>query len=142
MANNKKGIWKLSNNKSKHFFKNRLHDGYKSTAHTAHQFNAFFVENVDRLLKQNKFGHDTVSNKILNSNSMFLALISEDEVLKVTNKLKGKFSASYDEILEKLVKTFQNLMKIAKVWPIYKKGKKQEISNYSPISILPVFENS
>jgi hypothetical protein len=29
-------------------------------------------------------------------------------------------------------------MKIAKVWPIYRKGGKQEISNYRPISILPV----
>jgi hypothetical protein len=35
--------------------------------------------------------------------------------------------------------TFPNLMKIAKVQPIHKKGGKQEISNYTPISILPVF---
>jgi hypothetical protein len=56
------------------------------------------------LNKDWKFGYDTVSNKILNSNSMFLAPITEDEVLNVTNKLKGKFSTVYDEILEKLVK--------------------------------------
>jgi hypothetical protein len=37
--------------------------------------------------------------------------------------------------------TFPNLMKIAKVWPIHKGGEKQEISNYRPISILPVFSN-
>jgi hypothetical protein len=30
-------------------------------------------------------------------------------------------------------------MKIAKVWPVYKKGQKQGISNYRPILILPVF---
>jgi hypothetical protein len=35
--------------------------------------------------------------------------------------------------------TFPNLMKIAEVLPIYKKGGKQEISNYSPIQILPFF---
>jgi hypothetical protein len=35
---------------------------------------------------------------------MFPAPITEDEVLSVTNKLKGKLSAVYDEILENLVK--------------------------------------
>jgi hypothetical protein len=35
---------------------------------------------------------------------MFLILINDDEVLNVTSKLKGKFSAGYDEISEKLVK--------------------------------------
>jgi hypothetical protein len=110
---------------------------------------------VDRTLNQNKdciFGHDTVSNKILNSNSMnfmFLAPVTEDKVLNVTSKLKGKFSAGYDEIPEKRVKeniqfikkllTFPNLMNIAKVQPIHKKGRKQEISNHRPISISPVF---
>jgi hypothetical protein len=33
MANNKKGIRELSKNKSRYFFKNRLHDGYKSTVY-------------------------------------------------------------------------------------------------------------
>jgi phosphoribosylformylglycinamidine (FGAM) synthase-like amidotransferase family enzyme len=38
------------------------------------------------MLNQNKdckFGHDTVSKKIINSNSMILASIAEDEVLNV-----------------------------------------------------------
>jgi hypothetical protein len=73
----------------------------------SHQFNAFFVENVDRSLNQNmdcKSGQDSISNKILNPNSMFLAPITEDEVLKVTSELNSKFSAGYDEIPEKLVK--------------------------------------
>jgi hypothetical protein len=52
---------------------------------------------VDRTLNQNKdykLGHDTVSNKILNSNSIFLAPITEDEELNVTSKLEGKFSVT------------------------------------------------
>jgi hypothetical protein len=35
---------------------------------------------------------------------MFLAPITEGQVLNVTSKLKGTFSAGYDEILERLVK--------------------------------------
>jgi hypothetical protein len=35
---------------------------------------------------------------------MFLAQITEDEVLNVTSKLKRKFSAGWDEIPERLVK--------------------------------------
>jgi hypothetical protein len=69
---------------------------------------------VDRLLNQNKdskFGHDTVNNKILNSSLMFLAPITEDEVLNVTSKLKGTFSAVYGEILEKLVKDIIQFIK-------------------------------
>jgi hypothetical protein len=30
-------------------------------------------------------------------------------------------------------------MKIAKIRPLYKKGERQEVCNYRPISILPVF---
>ena len=42
--------------------------------------------------------HDTVNNKILNYSSMFLPTNTLDEVLNVTSKLKGNFSAGYDEI--------------------------------------------
>jgi hypothetical protein len=50
VANNKKGIKELSHTNSKHFFKNRLHDSYKSTV-LIPSIECFFVENVDRLLK-------------------------------------------------------------------------------------------
>jgi hypothetical protein len=54
---------------------------------------------------------------ILNSNSMFLTPITEDEALNVTCKLKGKFSAGYDEILEKLVK--ESIQFIRKTTNVY-----------------------
>jgi hypothetical protein len=77
--------------------------------------------------------------------------------------IKETFSVGYDEIPDKLVKeciqfikkpltfifnislcsgTFPNLMKIAKVRPIYKKGGLQEISNYQYQFCQFFFKNS
>jgi hypothetical protein len=75
--------------------------------HISYQFNAFFVDNVDKLINLKKdCNHDYVSvnNVIQNPNSLFLLPVTEEEVQMVTNKLKGKFSAGYDEIPEMMVK--------------------------------------
>jgi hypothetical protein len=71
-----------------------------------------------------------------------------------------KSSADYDEIPDMIIQQcihivkkplafiinlslssgiFPNQMKIAKVGPIFKKGQKQNIENYTPISILSGF---
>jgi hypothetical protein len=86
--------------------------------------------------------------------------ITEQEVECVIRKLKGKFSAGYDEIPEFVVKqcamsikgplthiynmlinsgAFPELFKLARVKPLYKKGDPYSIQNYRPISILSVF---
>jgi hypothetical protein len=104
-------------------------------------------------------GYVSFSNITHNPNSMFLVPVTEEEVLKVTSKINGKVSAGYDEIPDNIVKQciqfikkpltfifnlslcsgiFPNQIKIAKVWPIYKKGWKEEVSKYRPTSILPV----
>jgi hypothetical protein len=129
----------------------------------SHQFNKFFVNSVDKLIYLNKNcnnDHATVKDLIQNPNVLFLAPVTEEEVLKVTSKLKTKISAGFNEILDMIVKqciqfikkpltfifnlslssgTFPNQMKIAKVCPIFKKGQKQNITNYRPISVLSVF---
>jgi hypothetical protein len=86
--------------------------------------------------------------------------ITEEEVERVIRRLKGKFSAGYDEIPQYIVKqclvaikgplthiynmsinsgTYPELFKVATVKPLYKKGDAHSIQNYRPISILPVF---
>ena len=85
-------------------------------------------------------------------------LTTENEILKIINKLKNKNSSGVDEISNKLLKTikheikeplsviinlslrtgiYPDSLKIAKVKPLYKKGEKNHLNNYRPISILP-----
>jgi hypothetical protein len=132
--------------------------------HLSYQFNAYFMDSVDRILnlnKDDKQGRLPLNKISLNPNSMFLVPITEEEVLKVMNKLKGKYSSGYNEIPATLIEhciqfiktpltfifhlslcsgAFPHLMMIAKVWSVFKKGRKQDcISNYRPIPIFPVF---
>jgi hypothetical protein len=73
----------------------------------SHQFNEFFVNSVDKLIYLNKNcnnDHASVKDLIQNSNVLFLVSVTEEEVLKVTSKLKRKISAGFDEIPYMIVK--------------------------------------
>ncbi|PNF41670.1 hypothetical protein B7P43_G06970 [Cryptotermes secundus] len=114
----------------------------------SYHFNDHFVEIVDRMCTHTK----DIRQVCVPANKMFVAPITEEEVLNVTGKLKNKYSSGFDEILVSLIKhciqfinklltfifnlslntgTFPNLMKIAKVRPILKKGRIQDITNYN-----------
>jgi len=91
------------------------------------------------------------------SNSMFLDLTSETEILSVVRLLRNKKSLSDDNLSMYLVKEiistiitpithifnlslkqgiFPSQFKISKIIPIFKKGKTDDIKNYRPISLL------
>ena len=84
--------------------------------------------------------------------------INESYILSIINKLKNKNSSGNDEISNKLLKAigyelskpltiiinqclltgiFPDLLKIAKVKPLFKLGDTAQLNNYRPISLLP-----
>ena len=81
------------------------------------------------------------------------------EILKIISKLPSKNSAGHDDLSNKVIKyigsviaeplsiiinqsfdtgIFPNVLKLAKVLPIFKKDDNQIFTNYRPISLLPV----
>jgi hypothetical protein len=91
---------------------------------------------------------------------MFVAPVTEIWVEQVIKGLKSNSSAGFDEIPMSLVKhclcyfikplvhihnvslqtgILPDMMKKTKIRPFFKKGDRQDIQNYRPISILSVF---
>jgi hypothetical protein len=91
---------------------------------------------------------------------MFIAPVTEIEAERTIKGLKTNSAAGFDEIPMSLIKQclgyfvkplthiynvsfqtdiFPDIMKKAKIRPLFKKGDKQDIQNYRPISILSAF---
>ena len=92
-----------------------------------------------------------------NQQSMYLFKTNPNEIKKLINKLNDKKSSGYDELSAKFLKLcspyisaplstifnksissgiYPDLLKTARVTPIYKKGAKSDPGNYRPISVL------
>ena len=91
---------------------------------------------------------------------MYITPVSESEVEKVIKNLKGKSSSGFDGVTESIVKKcvqlikkpladicntsfttgiFPEILKVAIVKLLYKKGDTEEVRNYRPIALLSVF---
>lgn len=130
---------------------------------TSNQFNKYFINvgpNISKQFESLQPGNIFDYLKTSNQNSMFLKPTSENEIYEVVHKFKNKFSDDFNNINMNVVKkvihcilkpltyicnlsfqtgTFPDEMKIARVFPIYKSGKKEHFENYRPISLLPQF---
>ena len=128
----------------------------------AHQFGDYF-SHIAAKQSAEHFGYNltlphTVSEICMNT--LFCAPITKIELIKTINDLRNKKSSSFDEISPALFKrvalsvldqllflinlclvngTFPDILKTAVVTPVFKKGNRNDIENYRPISVVSVF---
>ena len=126
------------------------------------KFNSYFTEVTEDLSQANTYNPQQYLRLQVNDclATMFVASVTESEVIRAIKGLKNNSSAGFDEIPTFQVKqclyhfikplvhiynisfqtgTFPDLMKKAKVKPLLKKKDKHDMQNYRPISILSVF---
>ena len=128
----------------------------------ANAFNNYFVNITNIMIDEidppsdSQQIHDYLINQPRTSFSF--NTITSEELIKAAKDIKSKNSSGHDELTTKLVKyviqdikdplttiynqcitqgVFPNLLKLAKVLPIYKKGDSHSLGNYRPISLLP-----
>lgn len=127
-------------------------------------FNNYFVNFIEdnRLNEPSNCNLEDIDSTVKNHCSrtgFMFKTVSIEEVENVISSLKYKNSSGYDEIPIKVIKSakghlsrilchlinssfisgiFPKQLKISKVIPIYKKNDDKSMSNYRPISLLPV----
>jgi hypothetical protein len=164
-ANRPKAMWRLINreigNAPKNEQKLELKGGNKIISNPdeiTDKLNSHFMNSVKVMIKHNN--GSVYDLELTRPNSIFIYPVTEEEVISLTKSLKGKPISGVDDIPENLVKqcihlikgplshiynlslnssVFPDLWETAKVKPLHKKGDKNDMHNYRPISIIPVF---
>ena len=128
----------------------------------ANNFNHYFVNVADSLSKNIPKSTTKYQDYLKNPNicSLYLKETTPDEVREIIESLKSSHSTDIYGISTKFIKIaspslvislssifnksimegiFPEAMEVAKVTPIYKENLRQIVSNYRPISLLPIF---
>ena len=139
------------------------HEGtfYNGSHDIAEGFNDYFTSVAGNLAEKIPNNDIDPLSFIVNhvKESFFIVPTTEDEVLSKVSSLKNKKSSGLDNISNVVIKhiaifiaaplvhiinlsfltgCFPSELKIAKVIPIHKSGKRDVFTNYRPISLLPV----
>lgn len=126
----------------------------------ADEFNSYFVQSAEELAKEfqpdNPLNH---SLRVTSTDSFYIKEVSDTEVVEIINKLSNSksddifrmnscFLKKYKDVLVKPLthlvnlsirtSTFPSAWKKGIIIPVYKSGSQDSMSNYRPISILPV----
>uniref|UniRef100_A0A1B6H5G6 Reverse transcriptase domain-containing protein n=2 Tax=Homalodisca liturata TaxID=320908 RepID=A0A1B6H5G6_9HEMI len=166
-TNINKTIWQVVNNEIRNSkemsFKNiELNDGGKIICDpvcVADLLNISFVEMVKKHVAPNLNKKSISINRNSNYKSKFKCnTIDCDQLIKIIDSIKPKWSAGYDDIPIKIIKeakhallkpllhvvnvsiitgNFPTQLKISKVVPVLKKGDSKNPLNYRPLAIQP-----
>ena len=127
----------------------------------AEEFNKFFVNVGPDLASKVKPAKSHFNSFLCKISSKFkMEVILESELEDAFKNLKINKSPGYDKISAKIIKncfaslkapllylynlsiktgTFPDKMKLAQILPLFKSGARSIVSNYRPISLLPIF---
>ena len=122
-------------------------------------FNKFFATIGIKLAEKFTTRNTLTTNGVNQASSIFaFKAISCESVIKMINELKPNKAVGLDKVSSRLLKDaadiiassltslfkifinigcFPSTWKLAKISPLFKKGSKQDPSNYRPISVLP-----
>ncbi|KAK9880586.1 hypothetical protein WA026_011826 [Henosepilachna vigintioctopunctata] len=158
-SNKTKETWNIVNNLTNKKRKNKEQLPKTNVKRLVEDFNEFFAKIAPEMCKDLK-GNVHLDKIKRNEKSIFLFEVTENELIATVNKLKNGRSFGHDNISMYIIKKsvqayvkplcfvinhafrtgiFPDSLKLSTIKPIFKKGDKDRLDSYRPISILSSF---